>query len=68
VLVALSCNSLLYCKFVPVLTELTFDPSYSYATSLPSAAGLDLAPACEGWSCDGSDCKRSEVMLPAGLQ
>ncbi len=43
-LVALSCNSLLYCKFVPVLTELTFDPSYSYATSLPSAAGLDLAP------------------------
>jgi hypothetical protein len=47
-----------------VLTEVTFDPSYSYATSLPSAAGLDLAPACEGWSCEGSDYKRSEVMLP----
>jgi hypothetical protein len=48
--------------------RVTFDPSYSYATSLPSAAGLDLALACEGWSCDGSDCGRSEVMLPAGLQ
>jgi hypothetical protein len=37
---------------------------HNIATSLPSAAGLDLAPACERWSCDGSDCNRSEVMLP----
>ena len=28
--VASSCNSLLHRKFIPVLTEVTFDPRYSY--------------------------------------